>query len=73
MFIKCVPSRRMSFVAAAMSLVGSVVWLAPAIVLKSPGIWVAAGVPQLMVAIVFYLRGSRIPPRDLRDNDGSRV
>ena len=69
MFIKCVPSRRMSFIAAAVSLVGSVVCLAPAIVLNSPGIWVAAGVPQLMVAIVFYLRGSRIPPTEKRSNE----
>ncbi len=61
MRIQCVPSRRLSFLAAVMGLGAALVWIAPAVVLRNPALWLAGGVPFLGLAVVFYLRGRRIP------------
>lgn len=59
--IECVPSRLLSFVAAGLGFIASAVWLVPAAVLGMPSLWAVAGAPFMMLGIVFYLRGRRIP------------
>lgn len=61
MRIKCVPSRRLSFVAAGAGFVASAVWLVPAVALGMPSLWAIGGAPFMMLGVVFYLRGRRIP------------
>lgn len=60
MRVKCVPSRRLSFVAAGSGFIASAVWLVPAIHLSMPSLWFMGGAPFMMLGVVFYLRGRRI-------------
>jgi len=61
MRIKSVPSRRLSFLAAATSVVAALAWIAPALILNNFAVWCVAGPPFIALAVVFYLRGRRIP------------
>ncbi len=61
MRVKCVPSRRLSFLAAAMSVMSALVWIAPALIMNNLALWCSVGPPFLALAVVFYLRDRRIP------------
>jgi hypothetical protein len=60
MWIRCVPSRRLSFLAAEFGVLASIAWLVLTIVLNQPSLWAAGGAPVLLRGVLFHLRTKRI-------------